>query len=368
MGGNGSVPTAVLNTLANALASCVQSDGTGSGCTNIFVAPPAGVTTTGTPANTWQAALNMALYPGNNVTNVYNNQGTVPFYLPNLTTLPLDLSVGIAYTTGTKADGTTSTGFPWDIKADSNGNIWISGQTSVGLAELSSTGALLSPAGGWGSAALQGASARTLAIDNMSSPNVWVADNAGNLFAYNPAANTTEAVALPTSITVGATATTVAKAAVGIGVDSNNNVWYSTEAGTATATQTLGEVPAGTFTALTKLLRFPRLTRTTFDANIAVQSTPRPTTSGPVASPPRMFTTSSRLIQTPTPHPQRQSILSMTSLSMQLATLGQLDRALERIKACCTGSRPVALALNADMRFSRPHRRGTRPLQSACSG
>jgi hypothetical protein len=256
VGGNGTVPNGVINSLANSLASCVDSTGTGStGCNAIFVAPPTGVST-GTPANTWQAALNWALYPGNNTAGVYANQTPTSPFLPDLSSAP-DLTIGIAYFTGYKSDGVTKTDFPWDIKADAGDNIWVTGESGAGLVELSSAGTVLSPNGGWGSTALQTASIRGVAFDNLSPYNVWLGDTAGNVWAYNPTNNTSTKVALPTSINVNSVATTVAASAVPVAVDSSNNVWYATYASTATATQTLGEVPSGTFAAQTTFAYSP---------------------------------------------------------------------------------------------------------------
>ncbi len=252
VGGNGTVPTSVLYTLADILEACVNTaGGSGGNCATIFVGGPAG-TGAAAPTNTWQEALDMARYPGYKVSTLFGviaGSGTSYAALPNA---PADLSVGILYTTGS--------GFPWDIKADAGGNIWISGQTGVGLTELSSNGSVLTASAG--STALKSASTRGLAIDNASTPSVWVADTSGNVYKFTPSTSTTTAVALPTSITVGGTATAVVNTPTPLAVDAANNVWYTTY-GAASATQTFGEIPAGTTTATTTFANSPLLPEST---------------------------------------------------------------------------------------------------------
>ena len=82
-------PQAKLNTLANALAACVNSDGTGTPCANLLAA--ANVTTT--PADTFQAALTVAKNPGTNVTAIYNQSTANAPFQPGLTTAPSDWTI-----------------------------------------------------------------------------------------------------------------------------------------------------------------------------------------------------------------------------------------------------------------------------------
>ncbi len=269
-GGNGTVPGAQINTLANALAACVNSTGaSSSGCSGVLVAPPAG-TLTSTPGTTWQLALNWAKYPGNNVATVYSNPtAQTSFFTPTVGTgaaAPTDLSLGISYKAGFASDGVTNTYFPWDAKADASGNIWVSGLTGAGLVELASNGNVLSPNGGYGSTALQAAGTRSIAMDRASSPNVWVADPAGNVFSYNPSSSVTTQITLPTSVTVGSTATTVDQKAVGLGVDSANNVIYATYDGSATTSNMIGKIPANSSVALTSYATTPILNQTSSGA------------------------------------------------------------------------------------------------------
>ncbi len=254
-GGNGTVPTALINTLGDILASCVNSTGpTSTSCASVLLGAPT-VVGAPTPTNVWQEALNIARYPAYQTTALYAAVGASSAYQTTLATQPNDFSIGIPYSAGFAINGTTAATFPWDIKADAFDNIWVSGMSNAGLVELSSVGTVLSPSGGWGSATLQAASTRGLAFDTTANENVWAADNTGNIWKYTPGGT-------PTAPAAGTT-TQIAETTVvgpdGIGVDSSNNVWFGTY-GTASTSQGFGEVVAGTSTA-------------TFPSNSAYSST-----------------------------------------------------------------------------------------------
>jgi hypothetical protein len=224
--GNGIVPTNMINSLADILEPCVNSTSkTSTACTSLFTdaTPPTGFGSA--PANTWQAALEMAQYPGNNTAALYGLiSGTASFQSTIGSNPPNDLSIGVLYSAGFAKNGTTAAAAPWGIAADSSDNLWITGVTNAGLIELSSNGTLLSPAGGWGSAALQTASiTQQVAVDQQG--NIWTVDNAasgGNIYRYNPGAATTT-VTTPGTVALG-----------GIAVDGSNNIWYSTKAASGT--------------------------------------------------------------------------------------------------------------------------------------
>ncbi|MDE1160336.1 MAG: hypothetical protein PW792_00155 [Acidobacteriaceae bacterium] len=246
-GGNGHVPNTLINSLGNSLSACVNSAGMSTaGCTSVAIAYPNSIT----PANTWQIALEWALYPMLNVTNVFNNAtANTNFYTPTLSAAPHDVSVAIQYSVGYETNGTTPAYEPNDVKVDASGNVWVGGMPYAALAELSPAGALLSPNGGWGTTALQGTAGAGLAIDNASPANVWLADTAGQIWKYTPSTSTTVGVAVPATITTAtATAVAVSDAAYAVSIDPSNNVWFSTYASTA-GTSYIGRIPVGTTTA-----------------------------------------------------------------------------------------------------------------------
>ncbi len=135
----GIVPQTEINTLADILSACVNSNGTTGGCPSLFTA----ATPTGgsTPTTTLQAALNIARNPASNVTALFNIQPSQAPFQPVLpviynnfsgtyTAVPNDWSIAIVYASSvwTNPDG---------VAADSQGNIWlVSGLTVAKLDPL----------------------------------------------------------------------------------------------------------------------------------------------------------------------------------------------------------------------------------------
>ncbi len=151
------LPTAMVNSLANALAACVNTAYTGTSfttastnCANLFsYTTPPGTTTA--PADTFQAAVNMARYPGSNVSNILSLGAAAgaPF-VPSVATTtvtqdsatvvgtaPNDLTLGIAIPSATLQNAqygqyvTSSANNPAvSLAIDSADNIWILGATN----------------------------------------------------------------------------------------------------------------------------------------------------------------------------------------------------------------------------------------------
>jgi hypothetical protein len=168
--GSATVPQSKINTLANLLAACVNTNGTDGTCASLFAAVAPQNSTT--PANTLAALLDIALSPATNVPTLYAlNSSTAPFQ-PSLTSPPSDLSLaeiihypGIHYLKG--------------LAFDSYGNAWTAGQESssftspAGVLEISPAGDPLSgSAPGYSDSHLT--SPGVIAVD--SSNNVWATD------------------------------------------------------------------------------------------------------------------------------------------------------------------------------------------------
>jgi streptogramin lyase len=129
----GIVPQTEINTLADILSICVNSNGTTGGCPSLFAAAtPTGGTT---PTNTLQAALNIARHPASNVTTLFNLQpSTAPFqpvlpvvynsFTGTYTGVPNDWSIAVTFASSTWNS-------PEGIAADSQGNIWLVSGTTV---------------------------------------------------------------------------------------------------------------------------------------------------------------------------------------------------------------------------------------------
>jgi hypothetical protein len=147
--GNGVVPQATIDTLANILASCVDASGGASSatCKTLFQHS----TTTGifggtNATDTATAAINIARFPGGNystsptrkptqyVAALYNLQtGVVPF-LPKLNNKPNDFTIVINYpqtaVSGYPGASNSTLGRAESIAVDDLGQIWITAQAA----------------------------------------------------------------------------------------------------------------------------------------------------------------------------------------------------------------------------------------------
>jgi hypothetical protein len=139
--GNGTVPQAEINTLANVLASCVNTNGIGSGaCSTLFTDTGLGGSSATAP-DTAMAAISIAHHPGANVASLYGLAAANPSFAPGLTSAPNDLTVALVLTSG-------GVNHAWGIAIDGSGNAWIADALlPSGVTEFSSSGAVLSDYG-----------------------------------------------------------------------------------------------------------------------------------------------------------------------------------------------------------------------------
>ena len=211
------LPQAELNTLANILASCVNSTGSTTAnapCGILFTAtkPLGGLT----PVDTFQAMLSIAANPGASVSTLYNlSTANAPFQ-PTLTAAPNDFALGIQYTGG----GITGSYGTDGMAIDTVGNAWIvTGNTTNvhSLTEISPAGVYLSGATGYGSTVLS--APQGIAID--AANNVYVTDlnlNKVVKFASNGSLLGTFA---PASL----------NQPLGIVIDTDNTLWVANNGG-----------------------------------------------------------------------------------------------------------------------------------------
>ncbi len=148
-GGNGVVPQSTVNTIANILASCVDSTNTASSqsaqCGTLFATATNNGDTTGTkPTNIASAAFNIAAYPagagsqhGTFTNSLYALQGSsaTPFN-PNLAAAPNDFGVAIVYDTAHN----THVGSAESLAVDGNGQIWTTAQADTSITLWSPVG------------------------------------------------------------------------------------------------------------------------------------------------------------------------------------------------------------------------------------
>jgi streptogramin lyase len=145
--GTGTVPQTRINTLANILASCVNSTGATTGPSN---ATPCytlfnNALFLGTaPTDTATAAINIAHTPSSAVSALYAIPPPAIAFAPALTGQPNDFTVGLQF---------PIPNYISSIAIDASGNVWIPSTNTttfaIGVFKLSSTGALLSPAAGY---------------------------------------------------------------------------------------------------------------------------------------------------------------------------------------------------------------------------
>jgi len=178
-GGTGIAPQATVYTLANTLASCVNTNGSITGpanptnCYTLFNnATSTGLSSGTQPTNTATAAINIAHNPGANVTALFNLSSATPPFGGTLSVQPNDFTLGIQYIAG-------GLNAPTNIAIDGSGNAWItnSGANSVNgnnsVTELSPSGAAISPSTGYTSGGMDGVVG--VAID--PSGNAWIAND-----------------------------------------------------------------------------------------------------------------------------------------------------------------------------------------------
>jgi hypothetical protein len=159
-----------LDSLANILAACVNSDGT-SACTPLFTAAtPSGGTA---PTNVLNAALNIVKNPGYNVTEVFQAGSSFVPFMPTLTLAPNDWTMSLTVTGGGLL-------MPNGMGIDAQSNIWVTGYSGP-LSEFNAQGTPLSGAAGYpacftpssGTASCMGIEQATgLAIDGLG--DIWI--------------------------------------------------------------------------------------------------------------------------------------------------------------------------------------------------
>ena len=211
-GANGVPPQATINTLANLLATCVNSTGATAACTNLFANTKS---LTGTlPTDTVTAALNIAHNPGANTATLYNLALPAPPFQPTLTSAPNDWTIAVTFYAPLMAG-------PYYPAIDALGNLWVPGYANNTITEFNPLGLPLSGYNGYVGNSLNQPFA--IAID--SAQSAWVAN-----YAY-----TGSAVVSHFSLTgspigsypCGTFCTAVA-------LDSLQNVWVASNSGVTT--------------------------------------------------------------------------------------------------------------------------------------
>jgi hypothetical protein len=221
--GNGTVPQAEINSLANLLASCVNSAGASSAsCTALFANAQSGGVS---PADTVTAALNIAHNPGANISNLFAIPLPTPPFQPSLSSAPNDFTIALNFTGGGLSQ-------PLGIAIDGTGNVWTAssyGNSTSVFASVNqfngSTGAALSPDSGYNGGGISGSNAPSnIAIDPFA--NVWASGYGINSSGSLGIVAKFSSAGVPLSPSTGYDLPQATNA-VASAIDGSGNVWIS---------------------------------------------------------------------------------------------------------------------------------------------
>jgi streptogramin lyase len=149
--------TTKLNTLADVLATCVNSDGT-SACDPLFTAATTGSTS---PTNTLDAVLAVVLHPGINLSIPVGNISAKSPFQPSLSSSPHDWTMSITYTGGGLDN-------PAGLALDSKGNLWAANVLGNAVTKISAAGLVTSVS--------DPSIEEALSVTVDSQDNVWITD------------------------------------------------------------------------------------------------------------------------------------------------------------------------------------------------
>ncbi len=258
--GNGIVPQSEINTLANILASCVNSTGSSSTqCSTLFANAGPGLAGT-TPTDTATAAINIAHNPGSNLAALFALSVPSPPFSPSLTAQPTDFTIALSFSGGGVND-------PFSIAVDGAGNVWTANLGNNTVSQFNGvTGAAISPAGGYTGNGLT--LPFSVALD--TSGNAWVL----NMYPSSPPSHvsvfTPGGTAFPGSPFTGGGLATQNSFNVtsprDVAFDANGNAWFANLNGTAT------ELNGLTGAAISPSTGFPIGASTNSESGVAVDN------------------------------------------------------------------------------------------------
>jgi streptogramin lyase len=221
-GGNGTVPSSIITTLGDILASCVNSADTTSGttvshsgaCNHLFGTATSDGTSTGTqPTDTATAAIYIAQHPGANTADLYSYVQTFPpFAAANAQ--PNDFSLYITYT------NPAFTALV-NLAVDASGDVWIVDANNA-IIELNPLGVPVT-----GSPFTAGGLDSPIGIAIDKSGNAWIT-NGGNGTTSNGSVTELNSSGTPTSISP-ITGNGI-DAPASISIDGLNQIWVANQA------------------------------------------------------------------------------------------------------------------------------------------
>jgi len=219
--GNGTVPAATLNTIADILADCIQSTGNNSGpCSDLFT-----FTGTSSTMDTATAAIRLAQNPAGvsgttvSISQLFNDIPPQTAYQPTLAAAPNDFTVAIVYAFPS-VGGIESLSGP---AIDANGSVWLvrgyQFLTYSDVTELSGQGATYTSAA---YAATGVRLAQSIAVDPAGS--IWFSNPQNGLSKLSGSGNSFTVSPVP--------ATAGLSGLQSIAFDALGNTWSGSQPGT----------------------------------------------------------------------------------------------------------------------------------------
>jgi sugar lactone lactonase YvrE len=223
---NVTVPVNELNSLADILASCVNTNGAGGACSALFSATtPSGGSA---PTDIVGVILNIAANPSLPDTSFFNMMPTSPPFQPVSGVAPKDWTIALRFTGG-------GLNAPTALALDAAGDVWVANAGGNSVTELGPNGAALTGSTGYtGNGNLLGA--QGIAVDRTG--NVWVADTLLSSVVELTVNN--GVVQSNASFTNGGI-----DGPMGIAIDSQNNVWIANFAGGSVTELNSAGAPVG---------------------------------------------------------------------------------------------------------------------------
>jgi streptogramin lyase len=129
--GNGFIPQAKINAIANSLVPCVNSTATSTACNTLFASTR--TSAGGTPSTAAAAVLAMAHNPAQNVAQIFGIAGALSPYQPTLSAAPVDWTLSLTFFYDNMPG-------PYYPAVDSQGNIWVPGYASSNIVRFSPLG------------------------------------------------------------------------------------------------------------------------------------------------------------------------------------------------------------------------------------
>jgi streptogramin lyase len=224
--GAGTAPQKNLNSIANALGACAQTNGSASAeCTELFACALPGAAFsagacsggTGSVSDTLAAVLSIARDPaGVSVAGVYDVSTQAALFSPVLSSAPNDWSMPLNFApTGANFSS------PFDMAIDSSSHIWVTNPGGNSVTALKNDGTLL---GNFNNTNTSGA--------NFSSPIGTAIDSAGHIWVANSSGNTVTALNNGGSLLGNFTPSgSNFNDPLGVAIDGSGHVWVANSMG-----------------------------------------------------------------------------------------------------------------------------------------